>query len=73
MDEEAGATAMDVRDGPETVSDAVPLIAPEVAVMVIGPPAATPVARPALVMEAVPVAEDVHVTLLVRFCVELSV
>jgi hypothetical protein len=56
-----------------TVSEAVPVIAPEVAVIVTGPPAATPVARPALVMEAVPVADDVQVTLLVRFCVELSV
>jgi hypothetical protein len=64
---------MDTRDGPVTVSDAVPVMLPEVAVIVTGPPAATPVARPALVMEAVPVADDVQVTLLVRFCVELSV
>ena len=32
--------------GVETVTEAVPLIAPLAAVMVTGPPAATPVARP---------------------------
>jgi len=69
----AGATAIDTSVGPVTVSEAVPVIAPEVAVMVTGPPAATPVAKPALVIEAVPIAEELHVTLPVMFCVLLSV
>ena len=50
-----------------TVSEAVPDIAPDVAVMVTGPPATTPVAKPALLIEAMLVAEELHVTLLVRF------
>ena len=73
MEAVGGVTVTDTRDGLVTVNDAIPLIVPEVAVMVTGPPAATPVAKPALVIEAVPVADDVQVTLLVRFCVELSV
>src|SRR5690349_9606389 len=40
--------------------------------MVIGPPAATPVANPAGLMVAMPVDDDVQVTELVRFCVLLS-
>ena len=68
-----GLTVIEVRTAGVTVSDAVPVMAPDVAVMVTGPPAATPVAKPALVIEAVPVAEDVHVTLPVMFCVLLSV
>jgi len=49
-----------------TVSCAVPLIAPfvvEVAVMVIGPPAVTPVATPAALIAAIPVLDDVQLTL----------
>jgi hypothetical protein len=55
-----------------TVSGAVPLIAPEAAVIVTGPPAKTPVARPVLEIEAMLGDEEVHTTALVRFCVELS-
>jgi len=47
-----GVTVMDCSlpdgDGAVTVSDAVPLIPDEDAVIVIGPPAATPVATPVL-------------------------
>ena len=55
-----------------TVSEAMPLMAPEVAVMVIGPPAAMPVARPVLEIVATLADEEFHKTALVRFCVELS-
>lgn len=70
----SGFTAMTgfCRTTAVTVSEAVPLIAPEVAVMVTGPPARMPDARPVLEIVAVPVDEDVHVTVPVRFCVELS-
>ena len=69
---EAGLTAIDTSVWTVTVSEAVPVIAPEVAVMVIGPPTATPVAKPALLIVAVPLAEELQATLPVRFCVELS-
>ena len=55
-----------------TVSGAVPLIAPEAAVIVTGPPTKTPVASPVLEIEAILGDEEVHTTALVRFCVELS-
>ena len=42
-------------------------------VIVTGPPAAAPVANPLALIVATFVFDDAHVTLLVRFCVELSV
>ena len=68
-----GLTVIEVRTAGVTVSDAVPLMVPDAAVIVTGPPAATPVAKPALLIEAVPIADDVHVTVPVMFCVLLSV
>jgi hypothetical protein len=61
-----GLTVIEVNAAAVTVSEAVPLIEPEVAVMVTGPPTATPEAKP--VPEAMfPIAafEEVHVTLVV--------
>ena len=72
IDAVGGVTAMETRVGLVTVSEAVPLIAPEVAVIVIGPPTAKPVAKPVLMIVAVLVAEEFQTTLPVRFCVELS-
>jgi hypothetical protein len=69
---EAGVTAIDTSVWTVTVREAVPVVLPEVAVMVTGPPTATPVAKPALLIVAVPVADEVQTTLPVRFCVELS-
>ena len=57
----------------ETVSDAVPEIAPSIAVIVTGPPGTTPVAKPVVIPTvAVPVSEDVHVDCVVTSFVELS-
>jgi hypothetical protein len=64
---DAGEAVIDCKTGPVTVSCAVPLIGPWVAVMVTGPPAATPVASPELLMVAVPVLEDPQPTCAVRF------
>ena len=66
MDEGDGVTAMDRSVGLVTLSEAVPVMLPEIAVMVTGPPTATPDANP--VPEAMfPIAEfeEVHVTLVV--------
>lgn len=71
----AGLTLSEVAAALVTVSDAVPEIAPEVAVIVVLPPA-TPCAKPwvgdELPMVAAAVFEDVQVTLPVMFCVLLS-
>ena len=67
----AGVTAIDSNVGAVTVSPVEPLIDPEVALIVVLP-AATPVARPALVIVATAVFVELHVTELVRFCVLLS-
>jgi hypothetical protein len=50
----------------------VPLIPLRAAVMVTDLPATTPVARPELLMVAMPVLEDDHVTDVVRVWLELS-
>ena len=65
-----GATAMEDRVGAAgvTVRAAVPLTPLREAVMVVGPPA-TAVARPA-VMVATLVAELLHATVAVTFCVD---
>src|SRR5258708_26930807 len=52
-----------------TVSEAVPAMAPEVAVRVTGPPAFTPVATPLALTVAMVLSDEVHVAVLVRFCV----
>src|SRR5258707_1171066 len=52
-----------------TVSEAVPAMAPEVAVRVTGPPAFTPVATPVALTVAIVLSDEVHVAVLVRFCV----
>src|SRR5260370_295595 len=65
----AGATVIDVSAAAVTVSEAVPAMAPEVAVRVTGPSAFTPVATPVALIVAMVVSDDVHVAVLVRFCV----
>jgi hypothetical protein len=70
------STFTDVAAPGTTVSAAVPLIAPDTALIVTGPPAFTPVARPCvpavLLIVAMVVSDELHVTEFVRFCVELS-
>jgi len=67
----AGVTAIDTSAGAVTVSVVEPLTAPEAALIVLVP-AATPVANPPALIVATLVVCDVHVTVLVKFCVELS-
>jgi hypothetical protein len=62
----AELTAIDSR-AEVMVNDIVPLTVPEVAVIVVLPPA-TPVARPAALIVAMAGAEEVQLTELVRFC-----
>jgi len=72
----AGVTAMETKVAAVTVSCAVPdlLVLGSVAVMVIGPPTAAPVAMPMLrPMVAIPVFEEFQFTAVVIFCVLLSV
>jgi hypothetical protein len=61
-----GATVIDVSVGAVTVSDALPLSAPDAAVTVTAP-GATPLATPPLPIVANPVFELLQLTLLVRF------
>jgi hypothetical protein len=67
----AGVTAIDCRVAAVTVRTVDPTIAPEVALIVLVPTPA-PVARPPVVMVAVVVVAEAHVTDAVRFCVVLS-
>src|ERR1019366_2589416 len=67
----AGVTAIDCSVAGVTVNTVEPLIAPEVALIVLVP-TATPLARPPAVMVAVVVVPDAQVTEAVRFCVLLS-
>ena len=63
---DVGATVIVCRAAPVTVSCAVPLIAPlvvEVAVIVMGPPAVTPVATPEALIVAMPVLDELQFTL----------
>jgi len=72
----AGVTAMETKVAAVTVSCAVPdlLVLGSVAVMVIGPPAAAPVATPVFrPTVAMLVSDEVQFTDVVRFCVLLSV
>src|SRR5947209_7279354 len=66
MDAGFGVTAMELSVAAVTVKVADPLIVPEVAV-IVDDPAAIAVASPALTV-ATAVDEDVHVAVLVRFC-----
>jgi hypothetical protein len=70
-----GASHVNVITPPETASVAVPVMLPDVAVIVVEP-VATDVARPleptALLMAATPVVDELQVTAVVRFCVVLS-
>jgi hypothetical protein len=66
-----GVTVMDTSVAAVTVSVVLPEIAPLVADIVV-PPAFNADAKPAALIVAVVVLDDAHVTLLVMFCVELS-
>ncbi len=66
-----GVTVMDTSVAAVTVSVVLPEIAPLVADIVV-PPAFNADAKPAALIVAVVVLDDVHVTLAVMFCVELS-
>jgi hypothetical protein len=59
-------TEIEVSKGAVTVKLTEPLIVPDLAVIVVLP-CATPVARPAPLMVAIDVADEVQVALLVRF------
>src|SRR5579871_4483423 len=67
----AGVTAIDFSVAAVTVNVVDPLIAPDVALIVLVP-TPTPVANPPVVIVAVEVVPDAHVTDPVRFCVLLS-
>jgi hypothetical protein len=64
----AGVTEIDVNSAAVTVNVAEPLIVPDLAVMV-AVPGATPVANPPVLTVATAVVEEVHLAVLVRFCV----
>jgi hypothetical protein len=67
-----GPIAIDTNVGTVTVKMADPLTEPEVAPILVVP-CPRLVARPALLIVAVPIADDVHVTEGVKFCVLPSV
>src|SRR5207249_3389077 len=71
-----GITAIGVRVAAVTVSVVCPEAAPKVAVIVMGPPAATDVAKPcdppALLIVATAVLDELQVTWVVRSCVVKS-
>src|ERR1700723_1266442 len=67
----AGSTAIETRSAALTVAEAVPLIAPEVAVTV-NVPTSFAVARPPVVIEATLVGDVLHTTVADISCVELS-
>jgi hypothetical protein len=64
----AGVTAIDTSTGAVTVSVVEPLILLIVA-LILDVPVVTPAARPPKVIVATPVADELHVAVLVRFCV----
>lgn len=68
MEAVAGVTESAVKTGAVTVKAAEPLIAPEVAV-IFAVPWARLVASPPLFTVATAIAEELHLTVLVRFCV----
>jgi hypothetical protein len=67
-DGDAGATEIDINTAAVTVNVAEPWIVPDVAV-IVAVPFATLVASPPLLTVAIVVADEVQVTVLVRFCV----
>jgi hypothetical protein len=67
----AGVTAIDCSVAAVTVSTVEPLIAPDVA-LIVEVPTPAPVARPAVVIVAVAVVPELHVTAPVKFWVEPS-
>lgn len=70
-----GFTAMDTSVAEVTVSEVVPDMLPEVAVIVVEPGATevdNPLEPPALLMAAIAAIEELHVTVVVRSCVVLS-
>jgi hypothetical protein len=72
IDGVAGVTVIELSDAFVTVSEAVPDTLPELAVIVVIPPAtpvASPFVPPVLLMVATVVEEELHVTELVRFWV----
>ena len=72
----AGVVAIETSATGVTVSTVLPAMLPSVAEIVVVPTfvvVARPFDPPALLMEATEVAEEPHVTDVVRFCVELSV
>ena len=64
----AGVTEIEVKTAAVTVKVAEPVIEPDLAVMVVLP-GATAVASPVVLTVAIVVADEVHLTVLVRFCV----
>jgi hypothetical protein len=62
-----GVTESEVKTAAVTVKVAEPAIEPDLAVMVVVP-GVTAVANPALLTVAIAVADEVHLTVLVRFC-----
>lgn len=68
IDAVLGVTATELNVAAVTVNVAEPLIAPDVAV-IVAEPTATAVAKPAVLTVATAVADDVHVAVLVMFCV----
>ena len=64
----AGVTESEVKTAAVTVSVAEPVIAPDLAVMVVVP-GATVVANPLALIFAIVVADEFHSAVLVRFCV----
>jgi hypothetical protein len=68
----AGVTAIDDSTAAVTVNVVVPFTDPDAALIVTGPPNFTPVASPAALIVATVVSDELHVTVLVMFCVELS-
>jgi len=71
MDAPAGVTAMDTNVACVTVSVVLPLMVPEVAV-IVDVPAPAPLASPPAVIVATLVVPEFHTTVLVRFAVLLS-
>jgi hypothetical protein len=72
----AGTTAIETSVVPVTVSVVEALFPPSVAEIVVDPAVsalASPFVPELLSIDATPVFEDIHVTLVVRFCVVLSV
>jgi len=68
IDAVLGVTAIELKVAAVTVNVADPLIVPDVAV-IMAVPTLMLVANPVLFTVAMEVAEDVHVALVVRFCV----